>query len=84
MSRPAAFTVVEALNHYEKLIATNPKVERKGVTMPYTSVNGHMFSFLTKARRLALRLPEPARDVFLKRHKAVWWHSMLPCCLPAS
>jgi hypothetical protein len=33
---------------YEKLVATNPGVERKGATMPYTSVNGHMFSLLTK------------------------------------
>src|SRR4026209_1493551 len=60
---------VEALNHYEKVIATNPKVERKGATMPYTSVNGHMFSFLTKTGRMALRLPEPARDAFLKKYK---------------
>jgi len=33
---------------YEKLVATNPKVERKGATMPYTSLNGHMFSLLTR------------------------------------
>ena len=33
---------------YEKLIATNPAVERKGDTMPYTSLNGHMFSLLAK------------------------------------
>ena len=33
---------------YEKLVATNPKVDRKGATMPYTSLNGHMFSLLTR------------------------------------
>ena len=60
----------KTLKHYEKLIATNPKVERKGATMPYTSVNGHMFSFLTKMGRLALRLPEQERDIFLKKYKA--------------
>jgi hypothetical protein len=38
---------------YEKLVATNPKVERKGATMPYTSLNGHMFSLLTRAGWLA-------------------------------
>jgi hypothetical protein len=59
----------DALKHYEKLIATHPKVERKGATMPYTSVNGHMFSFLTKSSRMALRLPEPERDGFLKKYK---------------
>ena len=30
--------------HYEKLVATNPLVECKGATMPYTSTNGQMFS----------------------------------------
>lgn len=54
---------------YEKLVATNPKVERKGVTMPYTSLNGHMFSLLTKEGWLALRLPTEARDAFLKKYK---------------
>jgi TfoX/Sxy family transcriptional regulator of competence genes len=70
MSKPSVPAAVEALNHYENLIATNPKVERKGATMPYTSVNGHMFSFLTKAGRLALRLPETERDAFRKKFKA--------------
>ena len=36
------------LELYEKLVATNPKVQRKGATMPYTSVNGHMSSLFTK------------------------------------
>ncbi len=31
---------------YEKLIATNPKIKRKGAANPYTSLNGHMFSYL--------------------------------------
>jgi hypothetical protein len=54
---------------YDKLIATNPRVERKGDTMPYTSLNGHMFSVLHKDDTLALRLPEPARAAFLKKYK---------------
>ena len=40
-----------SLAWYEKLVATNPKVERKGATMPYTSLNGHMFSLLTRELR---------------------------------
>ena len=48
---------------------TNPKVERKGDTMPYTSVNGHMFSLLTKEGWLALRLPEDEREAFLRKYK---------------
>jgi len=58
-----------ALELYEKLVATNPRLERKGDTMPYTSLNGHMFSVLTKEGQLALRLPAEARDAFLKKYK---------------
>jgi hypothetical protein len=59
---------------HEKLVATNPNVERKGATMPYTSANGHMFSLLTREGWLALRLPSEAREVFLKKYK-----TKLPC-----
>jgi hypothetical protein len=38
----------ETLEYYEKLGATIPTLKRKGKTMPYTSFNGHMFSFLPK------------------------------------
>ncbi|HJZ73001.1 MAG TPA: hypothetical protein VKE51_14750 [Vicinamibacterales bacterium] len=58
-----------ALDLYERLVATNPRVERKGATMPYTSLNGHMFSVLTKDGKLALRLPAEERTAFLKRYK---------------
>lgn len=54
---------------YEKLVRTNPKVERKGAANPYTSLNGHMFSYLNAAGSLALRLPEGEREKFLKKHK---------------
>jgi len=60
---------------YEKLVATNPNVERKGTTMPYTSLNGHMFSLLTKEGVLALRLPTKEREVFLEKYeplRAAW------------
>ena len=55
---------------YEKLVATNPLVERKGATVPYTSLNGHMFSYLSKEGKLALRLPPGDRDSFLKKYNA--------------
>ena len=60
----------ETLRHYEELVATRPGIERKGKTMPYTSVNGHMFSFLTPDGTLALRLPPAERDAFLEEHDA--------------
>ena len=59
-----------ALASYERLVATQPDVERKGATLPYTSLNGHMFSFLTKEGTLALRLPLAARDAFIAKYRA--------------
>ena len=60
----------ELLERYENLIAEFPKVERKGKTMPYTSVNGHMFSFLDKEGRLSLRLKENMRNELIEKYKA--------------
>jgi hypothetical protein len=54
---------------YEKVVATIPGVERKGATVPYTSLNGHMFSYLTKDGTVALRLPTEEREAFLTKYK---------------
>lgn len=54
----------------EKLVATHPSIERKGATMPYTSMNGNMFTFLSKSGTVALRLPEVEREKFLKKYKS--------------
>jgi hypothetical protein len=54
---------------YDALIKTVKSVERKGASMPYTSVNGHMFSFLDKEGRLGLRLSEEDRKEFLNKFK---------------
>ena len=69
MAKADAETYAANLALYEKLVATNPKVERKGATMPYTSLNGHMFSLLTREGWLALRLPSDAREAFLKKYQ---------------
>ncbi len=55
---------------YEALVRTNPKVERKGAQLPYTSINGNMFSLLTADGTLALRLSSADRDAFVKRYKS--------------
>jgi hypothetical protein len=57
------------LEAYNKLVATIPAIERKGDTVPYTSYNGHMFSYLEKDGSLGLRLPEVARQEFLQKYK---------------
>ena len=55
------------LKLYEKLIQTNTKIELKGASMPYTSFNGNMFSFLSKDGFLSIRLPNGEREAFLKK-----------------
>jgi TfoX/Sxy family transcriptional regulator of competence genes len=69
MSNPPATIPADKLAFYEKLVATNPHVDRKGAALPYTSVNGHMFSVLTPAGKLALRLGADERESFLKRFR---------------
>ena len=69
MAKAAAGAPKDKLDLYEKLVATNPDVERKGAAIPYTSVNGHMFSFLAKSGEVSLRLPEEEREAFLKKYK---------------
>ena len=53
---------------YDKLIATNPAIERKGDANPYTSLNGNMFTLLHQSK-LAIRLAENEREKFLKKYK---------------
>lgn len=53
---------------FEKLVAGYPQIKRKGSKIPYTSVNGHMFSFLMDDGRLALRLPAGERQAFVEQY----------------
>ena len=69
MSVKKAATDPAKLALYQKLVETNPQVELKGATHPYTSLNGHMFSYLHPRGELALRLPEEERAAFLARYK---------------
>jgi hypothetical protein len=57
------------LELYEKLIATCPEIERKGDVHPYTSVNGHMFTYLDQTGVLGMRLPANEVEAFLKNYK---------------
>jgi TfoX/Sxy family transcriptional regulator of competence genes len=63
-------TYAEKLALYEKLVATNPDVPRKGDTMPYTSLNGNMFTLLTKEGTLILRLDPETQAAFIKKYNS--------------
>jgi hypothetical protein len=57
------------LELYEKLIATNPNIDRKGAVHPYTSLNGHMFTYLDQTGAMGIRLPKDEIEPFLKKYK---------------
>jgi len=66
---------------YEKLVATNPRIERKGAANPYTSHKGRMFSMLGKGGVMILRLPDGEREAFLKKYNtklAVQYGTTMP------
>lgn len=66
---------VKLLGLYDTLIATIPNVERKGATMPYTSLNGNMFSFFAKDGSFGLRLPQEQREKFLNQYKTTLYEA---------
>jgi TfoX/Sxy family transcriptional regulator of competence genes len=69
MKKPSPKASPESVALYDAALATIPAIKRKGAAMPYTSVNGNMFSVLPPDGLLALRLPSPDREDFLKRYK---------------
>ncbi|HWD86693.1 MAG TPA: hypothetical protein VG367_01115 [Mucilaginibacter sp.] len=58
----------EKIGLFTKLIETVPTVELKGDTIPYCSLNGHMYCYLSKEGLLALRLPAELRQQFLETY----------------
>lgn len=59
----------EKIDCYNQLVASHTLAERKGATIPYTSLNGHMYSYFTKDDFVALRLPEQERIKFIDAYK---------------
>ena len=58
----------EQLDLYKKLVSTDPQTELKEDTVPYTSLNGHMFSYINEGS-LVLRLSEEDKAAFEKKYK---------------
>jgi hypothetical protein len=65
MSKSKIDIPIDKLKLYDKVIGNNSEIERKGKTTPYTSLNGHMFSFLSKEGTMGLRLSQKDRDDFI-------------------
>ena len=59
----------DALSAYRSVVeASRGSTEVKGAKNPYTSRNGHMFSFLDKEGMVALRLSDELREEFLSQY----------------
>ena len=56
----------EKLAHYGQLVESCDGFDRKGKTMPYTSANGHMFSFLNKNGDLGFRFSKEIQEKYIK------------------
>lgn len=64
-------TCSEIEERYDELLSLDDRIERKGKNNPYTSMNGHMFSFIAKPEGdkesfLAIRLSKEAQEKFMK------------------
>ena len=61
----------DKLELYKQLINLHPDIELKGgKKLPYTSHNGNMYTQLTKAGKIGLRLNKEDREAFLAKYDA--------------
>ena len=58
----------DLLELYKKLVASDLQSELKGDKVPYTSLNGHMFSYINEGS-LVLRLSKNEKEAFEKKYK---------------
>ena len=54
------------IESYNRLVASFPEVSRKGKTIPYTSLNGNMFSFVSKEGDLGIRLSKENQTFYIQ------------------
>lgn len=66
--KPLNTIPAKKLDSYNKLVDSMPEIERKGATMPYTSLNGNMFTFLAPDGTMGLRLGKEERETFITQH----------------
>ena len=64
----------EAKARYVELVATIHEAQLKGAKMPYTSMNGNMYSYLGE-NGVALRLPADERERFIAKYHTTLYHA---------
>jgi hypothetical protein len=58
----------ETKARYVELVATIHEAQLKGAKLPYTSMNGNMYSYLGE-NGVALRLPADVREEFIAKYR---------------
>ncbi len=73
MGKKAKLTIPEdKLQAYHQLVESIPEIAlNSGFGFPYTSLNGHMFSFIAKTGSAGIRLPKIEREAFLKKFDTI-------------
>lgn len=60
---------------YENLLQKCDRFERKGKTVPYTSANGHMFSFINKEGDLGIRFSKSVQEKYFEKYQTSYFKS---------
>ena len=68
MATKKTYPPQDKIDLYDKLIASIPEIERKGDTVPYTSLNGNMFTQMNKTGSVGLRMSKEDREKFMGKY----------------
>lgn len=60
---------------YVNLLQKCDRFERKGKTVPYTSANGHMFSFINKEGDLGIRFSKSIQEKYFEKYQTSYFKS---------
>jgi len=66
---------MNSLAIYENLLQKCHRFERKGKTVPYTSANGHMFSFINKEGDLVIRFSKSTQEEYFEKYQTSYFKS---------
>jgi len=58
--------LTEKIKIYDELVEKCPRFKRKGKSVPYTSANGHMFSFLNKDAEFGIRFSKEVQEKYME------------------
>lgn len=63
------------LSTYKSVIENCKGIELKGKTTPYTSANGHMFSFINKENQLGFRFDKKVQEKYIQEWPSTYLYS---------